>query len=74
MSQKNLRFAVVQDDRQPMRDRLAAEISECCQRHGHRLARPEESVQFVINLTSTEKPQFFRRRAQSIFVFSLVTV
>jgi len=74
MDQMNLRFAVVQDDRQPVRDQLAAEISACCLRHGHRLALPEEGIQFVINLTSTEKPQFFRRRAQSIFVFSLVIV
>jgi ribulose-5-phosphate 4-epimerase/fuculose-1-phosphate aldolase len=74
MERKDLRFAVVQDDRQPLRDRLAAEIVECCRRHGHRPAKPELGVQFVINLTSAEKPQFFRRRAQSIFVFSLVTL
>jgi len=69
-----MKFAIIKNGSDPLRDAIAEAISQACFRHGHELSTPENGVQFVLNLTGTESPRFFRRKAQSVFVFSIVTV
>jgi len=68
-----MKFAVIRQDTNPLRDRLAEAVVRTCVGHGHEVSTPENGVQFVLNLTDTSSPSLFRRKAQSIFVFSLVT-
>jgi len=67
-----MKFAVIRNDTHPLRDRIAEEIIQKCLQYDHELTQPENGITFVLNLTSIESPQFFRRRSQAIFVFSLV--
>jgi len=69
-----MKFAVIKNDSDPERDRIAAAIERACLAHGHELGSPEEGARFVLNLTGPDSPRSFRRRAQSVFVFSLVTL
>lgn len=68
-----MKFSVIKQDSDPLRDRLAEAITRTCLEHGHEVSAPENGVQFVLNLTDTVAPHLFRRKAQSIFIFSLVT-
>ncbi len=65
-------FAVIKKDADPRRDAIAEAIAEQCRKHGIERAPSEAGVKFVLNLTDTEAPRAFRRRAQSVIVFSLV--
>jgi ribulose-5-phosphate 4-epimerase/fuculose-1-phosphate aldolase len=67
-----MRFAVIKQDSSPVRDAIAQAIVQECLDHGHELSSADNGVRFVLNLTDTENPRIFRRRAQNIFVFSLV--
>jgi ribulose-5-phosphate 4-epimerase/fuculose-1-phosphate aldolase len=67
-------FAVIKNGSDPRRDSIAAAIVKSCLEHGHVLVSPDSGVRFVLNLTDTDSPRSFRRRAQSVFVFSLVTL
>jgi ribulose-5-phosphate 4-epimerase/fuculose-1-phosphate aldolase len=67
-----MKFAVIKNDSDPTRDRIADAIVRKCLEHGHELSAPDDGVQFVLNLTGTDNPNLFRRRAQSIFIFTLV--
>ncbi|HSQ79426.1 MAG TPA: hypothetical protein VLN41_02435, partial [Candidatus Bathyarchaeia archaeon] len=69
-----MKFAVIKNDSEPERDGIAAAVEQACFAHGHELGSPENGVRFVLNLTGPESPRSFRRRAQSVFVFSLVTL
>jgi ribulose-5-phosphate 4-epimerase/fuculose-1-phosphate aldolase len=69
-----MKFTVIKNDSSPLRDSVAEALVHTCLRHGHELSSAENGIQFVLNLTDTESPQFFRRKAQSIFVFSIVAV
>lgn len=69
-----MKFAVIKNDSSQERDGIAAAIERACLEHGHELGSPENGVKFVLNLTDTNSPRAFRRRAQSVFVFSLVTL
>jgi ribulose-5-phosphate 4-epimerase/fuculose-1-phosphate aldolase len=70
--ENKMKFAVIRNDTNPLRDKIAEEIINECLQHGHQLTNPEDNIKFVLNLTGIESPQFFRRRSQAIFVFSLV--
>ena len=67
-----MKFAVIKNGLNPKRDEIAEGIVEACLEHGHELGAADNGVRFVLNLTDTDDPQLFRRRAQSVFVFSLV--
>jgi ribulose-5-phosphate 4-epimerase/fuculose-1-phosphate aldolase len=69
-----MKFAVVKNGKNPLRDRIADAIIQKCLQHGHEISSPENDIQFVFNLTDVRSPQFFRRRSQAIFVFSIVTL
>ena len=68
-----MKFAVIKTDLEPARDRIAEAIVRKFLEHGHELSAPDNGIQFVLNLTGTDHPNLFRRRAQSIFIFTLVT-
>jgi hypothetical protein len=69
-----MKFAVIKNDSNPYRDKIARVIIQKCLEHGHEISNPEDGIQFVLNLTDTKSPYLFRRQAKSIFVFTLVTV
>lgn len=69
-----MKFAVIKNDASPERDAIAAAIERTCLAHGHELGSPDNGARFVLNLTDAASPRSFRRRAQSVFVFSLVTL
>ena len=69
-----MKFALIKNGADPKRDAIASAIVGTCLEHGHTLGSPDKGVRFVLNLTDTDSPRIFRRRAQSVFVFSLVTV
>lgn len=69
-----MKFAVIKNDSSRERDAIAEGIVGACLAHGHELGAPENGVRFVLNLTDTDSPRSFRRRAQSVFVFSLVAL
>lgn len=68
-----MKFAVIKDDVNPVRDGIAGALVQKCLDHGHEVSTPENGVRFVLNLTDSEHPRIFRRRAQNIFIFSLIT-
>jgi ribulose-5-phosphate 4-epimerase/fuculose-1-phosphate aldolase len=68
-----MKFAIISNDTDLLRDKIAESIIRRCLQHGHEISSPDDDIKFVLNLTSVKSPQFFRRRSQSIFVFSLVT-
>lgn len=69
-----MKFAVVRNGEDPLRDKIADEIIERCLQHGHEISSQENNIQFVLNLTDIRFPSFFRRHSQSIFVFSIITM
>ncbi|TET74601.1 MAG: class II aldolase/adducin family protein [Candidatus Aminicenantes bacterium] len=69
-----MRFSVVKHGVNPLRDTIAEAITQKFIEHGHEVASPESNIQFVLNLIDVDDPKFFRRRSQSIFVFSIITV
>ncbi len=68
-----MKFAVVKNGTDPWRDKMAEAIVVKCLEHGHELGALEDGIRFVLNLTDTETPFLFRRKAQHIFIFTLVT-
>lgn len=68
-----MKFALIENGWNPVRDRIAGDIVQACRARGHELAPAEEGVKFVLNLTDMASPHLFRRRAQSVIIFSLVT-
>lgn len=68
-----MKFALIENGSNPARDRIAGEIVRACLARGHTLAPAGNGVKFVLNLTDTADARVFRRRAQSVVVFSLVT-
>jgi len=69
-----MKFAVIKNDSDPKRDRLAEALVQKCLDLGHEVGSPEDGIQFVLNLTGVERPFLFRRKSQTIFIFSLVVV
>jgi ribulose-5-phosphate 4-epimerase/fuculose-1-phosphate aldolase len=69
-----MKFALIKNGDRPARDRIAEELVETCLAHGHELGSPENGVKFVLNLTDAESPRIYRRHAQSVIVFSLITL
>ncbi|HPW17844.1 MAG TPA: class II aldolase/adducin family protein [Candidatus Aminicenantes bacterium] len=69
-----MKFAVIKNGSNPERDGIASAIERACLAHGHELCAPENGARFVLNLTDADAPRSFRRRARSVFVFSLLTL
>ncbi len=58
----------------PLRDSVAASLAASFEAHGARRTEDVNGLQFVLNLTSTAAPRPYRRRSQSVFVISIVTL
>jgi ribulose-5-phosphate 4-epimerase/fuculose-1-phosphate aldolase len=69
-----MKFTVIKNGTNPLRDEIAQAVVATCLQHGHEISSAENGIQFVLNLIDPDSPQFFRRRSQSVFVFSLITV
>ena len=69
-----MKFAVLKNGSHPMRDNVADELVRTCQAKGNELSSAQNGVQFVFNLTDVESPKAYLRRAQSLFVFSIVAL
>jgi len=69
-----MKFSVVKHGVNPLRDIIAEAITQEFIEHGHEKTSPESNIQFVLNLIDVDDPKLFRRRSQSIFVFSIISV
>ncbi|MDH5769561.1 MAG: class II aldolase/adducin family protein, partial [Nitrospirota bacterium] len=68
-----MKFAVIKNDRDQLRDKAAEAIIQRLLCHGHKIVSSDNDIRFVVNLTDIESPQFFRRSSRSIFVLSIVS-
>lgn len=69
-----MKFTIKKNGFNTLRDQIAEGITQACLGHGHEISSERNDIQFVLNLTDVESPCAFRRRAQSIFVISVVAV
>jgi len=68
-----MKFSIVTDGKDPIRDRVAEEIINQFREHGHELSSSSNGINFVLNSTDAAHPRAGRRRSQSVFVISLVS-
>lgn len=57
-----------------MLDTVSAQLVETFEKRGHHLSSSHNGVEFLLNFTDIDSPVAFRRRSQSVFVFSFVVV
>ncbi len=69
-----MKFAVVGNGSDPVRDSVATAIVKELKRRGHQRTQATNGVKFVLNLTDVESPKPFHRRSQKVFVVSLATL
>jgi ribulose-5-phosphate 4-epimerase/fuculose-1-phosphate aldolase len=67
-----MKFAVEQRDRDELRDNAAQQVVAAFRSHGHELHSNGGEVNFVLNLTSAQKPRSTKRRSQSVFIISFL--
>jgi ribulose-5-phosphate 4-epimerase/fuculose-1-phosphate aldolase len=67
-----MKFAVVADGYKRQRDSVAESLVETFLAHGDELTPANNGINFALNLISADHPRHFRRKAQSVFVFSLI--
>ena len=68
-----MKFAVIKNGTDRVRDNLAESITAKFIEHGGELSENLIEVQFVLNLTTVDNPHVYRRRSRNVFVISLVT-
>ncbi len=68
-----MKFAVVRNDSDPVRDQFAEELVRACVAQGDELCASTDGIQYVLNLTDVHLPRAFRRKHQAVFVFSIVS-
>lgn len=69
-----MKFAINRSDPDPIRDWVAEEIIKEFQRKEHTVTPLDSDIKFVLNLTNTDAPEPFKRKAQAIFVVSIATL
>lgn len=67
-----MKFAIIKDGDDLLRDNFADKLAETFIDCGHELCVAPENVQFILNLTSVENPKYFRRKSKYISVISIV--
>ncbi len=67
-----MKFAVVSDGCQAPRDKVAGALVETFLAHGDELSPADNGINFALNLTRADAPRHFRRKSQSVFIFSLI--
>ena len=68
-----MKFTVIRNGKDPLRDTVANATIESCLHHGNELVEDTNGVRFVFNLTDTEAPRAYRRRSQNVFVVSFIS-
>ena len=68
-----MKFAVIKNNSNLLRDKVADSVVERCLQHGHTLSDDLYDVNFILNLTSIDDPQVFKRRSKSIFLITIVS-
>ncbi|HEX9613887.1 MAG TPA: class II aldolase/adducin family protein [Bacteroidota bacterium] len=69
-----MKFSVVTDGKDSYRDQVAKAIIHQFLEHGHEVSSGSNGINFVLNITDAAHPRAGRRRSQSVFVISLVSV
>ena len=67
-----MKFAVVSDGHQEARDSVADALVQTFVAHGDEMAPANNGINFALNLISPADPRHFRRKSQSVFIFSLI--
>lgn len=66
-------FLIITNGMVPTRDAVADALVRTLCAHGHLPARAgENGINFALNLTDGASPRAFRRKAQSVFVFTII--
>lgn len=68
-----MKFSVIKNGIDPIRDDVAESIIKKFQEHGDVLTEDVNGINFVLNLTGVDHPNIYRRRSQNVFVISIVT-
>lgn len=69
-----MKFAVNRNGVDPVRDRIADAIVSELEQNGHTIAKLEDGVKFVLNLTDIDSPKPFHRRSHVVFVVSIAAL
>jgi ribulose-5-phosphate 4-epimerase/fuculose-1-phosphate aldolase len=67
-----VKFAVASDGYQARRDNIAGALVKTFLAHGDELAPAKDGINFALNLISADAPRHFRRKSQSVFIFSVI--
>ncbi len=69
-----MKYTILKNGTDPLRDRIAAEMTTELARHDFEQASANEKLNFIFNLTNFDHPQAVHRKAQSEFVVSLAAL
>jgi ribulose-5-phosphate 4-epimerase/fuculose-1-phosphate aldolase len=69
-----MKFAIAKDSCNPWRDRVVDGIVEAFSKHGHEISTERSGINFVLNITDIKSPRAGRRRSQSVFIISIVSL
>lgn len=69
-----MKFAIARDGCNPWRDRVVEGIVEVFSKHGHEISTEGNGINFVLNITDGKSPRAGRRRSQSVFIISVVSL
>lgn len=69
-----MKFAYIKNTSSTIGESITRQICQSFEDHGHYLCDDGDDIKFVLNLTDSNHPQYFRRKSKAIFVISLVVV
>jgi ribulose-5-phosphate 4-epimerase/fuculose-1-phosphate aldolase len=69
-----MKFAIAKDGCSPQRDRVVDGIVEAFSMHGHEISTESNGINFILNITDVKSPRAGRRRSQSVFIISVVSL
>ena len=67
-----MKFAVVSDGYQAERDSVAGALVQTFLAHGDEIGPADNGINFALNLIRPDDPRHFRRKSQSVFIFSII--
>jgi ribulose-5-phosphate 4-epimerase/fuculose-1-phosphate aldolase len=67
-----MKFTVVTDGKEQVRDAVIDALVETCRAHGDDLSVPTNGINYALNVMSKENLHHFRRKSQSVFVFGVI--
>ncbi len=69
-----MRYAILRNGRDPLRDHVVAGLEAALVRHGHHESSAENGADFLFNLTTVDDPRAVRRRAQGVHVVTFTSL